>query len=127
MSVKNIELESRKYQVYPITGRRALMLDRKVLSLVVNALGMSANKSAMTQAILVEFGKMPEDDFDKLVQETLDGVVYVGDEVSKAITLSGDSIWEHFKGRIDDLYKIILMVWEAYELTPFAKLATNAD
>lgn len=112
-----------KYQVYPVTGRRALSLDRKATAIVFDLFGKVTDKAGIKKNFIDHFGKMSEDDFNEIVSLTIEGIVFKGSDTQKSLKLDSENVWDHFTGRIDELYMLIILAWEAYNLTPFARIA----
>lgn len=125
--VKDIEIAGYKYQIHPITGRKALMLDRKASALVMDMFGKSSDKDGFRKAVIDRFGKMDESEFEEMIVTSTEGIVFCGGEKEKSIKFDSENIWEHFKGRLDDLYTLVMLAWEAYKLTPFARISKKAD
>ena len=110
-----------KYQVYPITGRKALHLDRKVTDLAFSFRDIARDKKDMGFMILHAFADMDDYKFDEIVAQTLVNVVRVGNENEKDENVTPENVYDFFVGDIDGFYGLLIQIWEAYELTPFKK------
>lgn len=110
-----------KYQVYPITGRNAFHLDRKVSDLAYSFKNVAHSKREMGMMVLHAFAEMPNFKLDEILSETLVNVVRVGNENEKDVDVTPDNVYDFFVGDIDGMYGFLMKVWEAYELTPFKK------
>lgn len=117
---KEIKNGDHTYQVYPLTGRAACHLDRKVTDIAFAFSGTS-NDGSIGKKIVGTFASMDNDEFDGLVIASIPNVVRIGNEGEVNARLTIDNIYEFFKGDIDGLYGLLTQLWEAYELTPFAK------
>ena len=124
---KEIKSGDYTYQVYPITGRAACHLDRKVTDIAYSFRNTSKSKEDLGLRILHAFAEMDDSKFDEIVETSLVNVIRVGDaskgEMNKRVT--SDNIYDLFKGDIDGLYGFLTQLWEVYELTPFAKVKTR--
>lgn len=118
---KEITSGDHKYQVYPITGRDACHLDRKVTDLAYSFRNVAKNASDMGMMILHAFATMDDYKFDDIVEQTLPNVIRVGNEGEKDVQLTPDNVYDFFQGDLDGLYGLLVQIWEAYELTPFKK------
>lgn len=126
---KEVKSGGYTYQVFPVTGRAAFHLDRKVTDIFcmfVGAKTMSDFKTKMIGA----FGNMADDEFDSVVKASLGNVVRLGDpENGKPnVRVTPDNVYDIFIGDVDGLYGLLFSLWEAYNLTPFviAKKAREA-
>lgn len=120
---KEIISGDHKYQVYPITGRAALHLDRKVTDLAYSFKDIAKDKNDMGMMILHAFAEMDDYKFDEIVSQTLVEVIRVGDESKgeQNIKLTPENAYDLFVGDLDGFYGLLVQIWEAYELTPFKK------
>lgn len=118
---KEIESGDHKYQVYPLTGRAACHLDRKVTDLAYSFRTVAKDKDDMGMMILHAFAEMDDGKFDEIVAQTLVDVVRVGNEGETNVKVTPENVYDFFKGDLDGLYGLLVQVWEAYELTPFKK------
>lgn len=118
---KEIVNDGVTYQVYPITGRKACHLDRKVTEVAYSLREQRYSKSEMGAAIMHVFANMSEFEFDAIVAQTLDNVVRLGKNDEQNVKLTIENIFDFFVGNIDGLYGLLTDIWEAYELTPFKK------
>ena len=118
---KEITSGNHKYQVYPLTGRAACHLDRKVTDLAYKFREVARDKNDMGMMILHAFAEMEDYEFDRIVEQTLVDVVRVGNGNEQDVKVKPDNVYEFFRGDLDGLYGLLIAVWEAYELTPFKK------
>lgn len=121
---KEITSGDHKYQVYPITGRAACHLDRKVTDLAFGFKSSVSSKNELGMAIVHAFAEMDDYEFDKIVEQTLFNVVRLGNEGETNIKVTSDNVYDLFVGDIDGLYGLLSQIWEVYELTPFKKART---
>ena len=118
---KEIVSGDHKYQVYPLTGRAACHLDRKVTDLAYKFREVARDKNDMGMMILHAFAEMEDYEFDRIVEQTLVDVVRVGNGNEQDVKVKPDNVYEQFRGDLDGFYGLLIAVWEAYELTPFKK------
>lgn len=121
---KEITSGDHKYQVYPVTGRAACHLDRKVTDLAFGFKSSVSSKEELGMTIVHAFAEMDEFDFDKMVEQTLVNVVRIGNEGESNVKVTVDNVYDLFVGDIDGLYGLLSQIWEVYELTPFKKART---
>lgn len=120
---KTVVVGERKYQVYQITGRRVMEVERKANAIIADLIGSSVDRNSMKNTVVRIFGSMSSDEFENVVLDTLVGVVYCGEDGNPPMKLNPDNVWDHFKGALDDLYSLVFECWEVYGITPFAKMA----
>ena len=118
---KEIVSGDHKYQVYPITGRQACHLDRKVTDLAYQFRDVAKDKNDMGMKILHAFAEMEDYKFDEIVEQTLVEVVRVGNEGEQNVKITPENVYDFFVGDLDGFYGLLIQIWEAYELTPFKK------
>ena len=118
---KEIVSGNHKYQVYPITGRQACHLDRKVTDLAYQFRDVAKDKNDMGMKILHAFAEMEDYKFDEIVEQTLVEVVRVGNEGEQNVKITPENVYDFFVGDLDGFYGLLIQIWEAYELTPFKK------
>jgi hypothetical protein len=123
---KEITSGGHKYQVYPIKGRAACHLDRKVTDIAYSFRSVASDKNDLGLRILHAFAEMEDYKFDEIVESTLGNVVRIGDieKGESNIRLTIENVYDYFVGDIDGFYGLLVQIWEAYELTPFAKAKT---
>lgn len=127
-AVTEVEAGGRRFQLYPPKGRAAIELDRRVMSLLAEAVGPGGGDvESVGKAVSVTMGRIPEDEFTRLVGLTLGGAVMLGGDGGRDERLSGDSVWGAFAGRVDELYGLMFRAWEVYGLTPFARLRSGSS
>jgi len=118
---KEITSGDHKYQVYPVTGRNALHLDRKVTDLAYSFREIAKSKNDMGMMILHAFAEMDDYKFDEILAQTLVEVIRVGNEGEPDVKVTAENVYGFFVGDLDGLYGLLIQIWEAYELTPFKK------
>lgn len=118
---KEITSGDHKYQVYPVTGRNALHLDRKVTDLAYSFKDIAKSKNDMGMMILHAFAEMDDYKFDEIVSQTLVNVVRVGNEGEQNMRVTPENVYGLFVGDLDGFYGLLVQIWEAYDLTPFKK------
>lgn len=119
MDPKKIEVNGREYQVIPATGMNAINLDRKVFGLWYK-LDFS-NDTAFMNSFGRVVSEMAPDEYEELLRLTFNGVSYVGkpgEPNASLITIQG--VAEHFAEHKADLYFVMIEVWKANKLSPFA-------
>ena len=125
---KEITTGDHKYQVYPITGRAACHLDRKVTDIAYSFRAVATSKEDMGLRILHAFAEMDDYKFDEIIGASLGNVIRVGNPSNGEgnVRITPDNVYDFFKGDIDGLYGFLVQLWEVYELTPFAKAKTKS-
>lgn len=118
---KEITSGDHKYQVYPITGRQACHLDRKVTDLSLKLSGYVNTRKEYLMKMTRSFAEMSEIEFEDIVSKTVVDVVQLGDGNEPDVKLTSDNVYDFFKGDIDGLYGFMMQIWEVYGLTPFKK------
>lgn len=125
--MKDIIVGGNTYQYQgTIKGEKAINLDRKVLGLFMS-LDISNEKvnngkvadDYLTVLLCRTFSKMNDLDFENLVVSTLSGVVFVGNDETKSFSLNKENIFNHFFGKLNNLYELMVEVWEAASLSVF--------
>ena len=123
----NFKVGNDEYQLLPHTGFTALDLDRKVLGLVGKmAAGMVDGDEFSAYAMLSgAFSEMSASDYRWLVDTTLNRVTVVTSG-KKSFSLGDmDVIAAHFAGKMDEMYTVMMKVWQLEKLSPFAKAPTD--
>ena len=126
----NFKIGEDEYQLLPHTGFEAMDLDRKVLGIVgqMARTGMFLDDEADAFAAMSGvFSDMGRDDFRWIVETTLKNVIVVTPG-KKNFTLSDfDIVTNHFEGRFNEIYVLLVKVWKEERLSPFAKAPKEAD
>lgn len=126
----NFKIGEDDYQLLPHTGFEAMDLDRKVLGIVgqMARTGMFLDEEADAFAAMSGvFADMGRDDFRWIVETTLKNVIVVTPG-KKNFTLSDfDIVTNHFEGRFNEIYVLLVKVWKEERLSPFAKAPKEAD
>ncbi len=116
----DFEVNGYKYQTIPIKGMDALELDRKVLGIWSKLLRSgSAEGDAVSQFSAV-FSEMSRTEFENLVFMTLSSTTALGKVGEPDVRLTGDAVANHFADHKADFYNVLIAVWEANKLSPFA-------
>lgn len=123
MTPVNFKVGEDEYQLLPHTGFEAINLDRKVLGLIGrmarsgSALSDDMNAFAVLADTLAELG---DSEYKWIVGTTLKNVTVVTSG-KKNVSLSDmDKVAEHFSGKFNDLYAVLIQVWKEEKLSPFA-------
>lgn len=116
---KEIKNGDHTYQVYPLTGRAACHLDRKVCDLAYSFRGDASSASELGMLVLHAFANMGDYQFDEIVEQSIPNVVRIGVDGELNTRLTIDNIYDFFSGDIDGLYGFLVSLWECYGLTPF--------
>lgn len=126
----NFKIGEDEYQLLPHTGFEAMDLDRKVLGVVgqMARTGMFLDDETDAFAAMSGvFADMGRDDFRWIVETTLKNVTVVTPG-KKNFTLSDfDIVTNHFEGRFNEIYVLLVKVWKEERLSPFAKAPKEAD
>ena len=126
----NFKIGEDEYQLLPHTGFEAMDLDRKVLGVVgqMARTGMFLDDETDAFAAMSGvFADMGRDDFRWIVETTLKNVIVVTPG-KKNFTLSDfDIVTNHFEGRFNEIYVLLVKVWKEERLSPFAKAPKEAD
>lgn len=120
--MKEIIISGKKYQYQDtIKGRNALDLDRKVTSVFLSLVFSSEKVSAkeIVPALSHYMGSIEDSRFEDLVYSTLNGVVVVGNETTKSFSFAGENIYSYFVGKLNEMYELLIEVWDAAGLTVF--------
>lgn len=131
MSVKDpvkFTVNGRNYTTIPLTGRASVRLDQLVMPIILGIGSMAKKKAKAQLAVMLceKLGKMPEEEFEEIRRLTFRGTMYDGSDKEKSISLEGDACYEHFEGRLMDMYDAMIAAWEAHKLTPFRMLAGSS-
>lgn len=123
MTPINFKVGEDEYQLLPHTGFEAINLDRKVLGLIGRmARSGSALSDDMTAfAVLADtLAELGDSEYRWIVGTTLKNVTVVT-AGKKNVSLSDmDKVAEHFSGKFNDLYAVLIQVWKEEKLSPFA-------
>lgn len=124
MTPMNFKVGEEEYQLIPHTGFVAMDLDRKVLGIVGRMAfsGIDIDEDVGAFALLSgAFSDMPTNEYKWLVENTLSGVTVVTEGKKNFSLASIDVISDHFAGRFDQLYAVMLKVWKLEKFSPFAR------
>lgn len=116
----DFEVNGYQYQTLPIKGMDALELDRKVLGIWSKLLQRETPAADLVSGFSSVFSEMPRKDFEELVLMTLSSTTALGGTGVPNVRLTGDAIAEHFADHKADFYNVLIAVWEANKLSPFA-------
>ena len=130
MTPINFKVGDEEYQLLPHTGFEALDLDRKVLG-VIGRMAMNGvildDEMGAFAAMSGTLSEMPTSEYHWLVKTTFSNLTVVTPG-KKNVTLSDEKvIAEHFAGRLNELYTVMLRVWKEEKLSPFAAAPKNQD
>lgn len=126
------EIGGRKYSTIPLTGFDVLDLNRivddmwsrmveNVRSRGIAADDKTAVMSAMTDALSSELAHMSKEEYRNLVEMTLSSTTLIGGAKEKDTRLSNaDIVGDAFAGHLVDLPNVLVEVWSANKLSPFA-------
>ena len=64
-------------------------------------------------------GNIDDQQFEDLVFRTLNGVVVVGNETTKSFSFSGENLYSYFLGKLNEMYELLIEVWDAAGMTVF--------
>lgn len=116
----NIEVNGFSYQVLPATGINALDLDRFVFGLW-SSINDFKDGDDFVKKFSTAFYRMEKDEFERLLSLTFRGVSYIGGDGEGNVILSNtNAIAEHFADHRGDMYTVMIEIWKANKLTPFA-------
>lgn len=116
---KEINNGGHTFQVYPITGRAACHLDRRVCNIAYSFHSEAKSKSELGMLVLHAFAEMSDFEFESIVEQSIPNVVRLGNDGEKNVRVTADNVYDLFKGEVDGLYGFLISLWEAYGLTPF--------
>lgn len=126
------EVGGRKYVTIPITGFDVLDLDRivaekwvamhsRVMVLGIDPENKTAVGTAMARELTKEFASMSREEYRNLLELSLSSTTLIGGAKEKDTRLSdADVIGNAFAGHLVDIPEVLLAVWTANKLTPFA-------
>lgn len=126
------EVGGRKYSTIALTGFDALDLDRIVadkwsgMHAAVAALGIDkedkvAIGTAMARELTKALAGMSSEEYRKLIELSLGSTTLIGAATEKDVRLANaDVIGEAFVGHLVDIPEVLLAVWSANKLSPFA-------
>ena len=126
------EVGGRKYATIPITGFDVLDLDRivtemwssmhtKVTVQGIDPENKTAVGTAMARELTKEFASMSREEYRNLLELSLSSTTLIGGAKEKDTRLSdADVIGNAFAGHLVDIPEVLLAVWTANKLTPFA-------
>ncbi len=132
MTPINFKVGREEYQLLPHTGFTAINLDRKVLGLIGRmALSGDALDGEIEAfaALSGALSDLPDSEYRWIVENSLNRLTVVT-EGKKNISLGNmDVIAEHFAGRMNEMYEVMVRVWKEEKLSPFAAspAAANGD
>lgn len=118
---KEITAGDHKYQVFQITGRKALHLDRKVTDMAYMVRPGADSTKKIGMLVIHAFAEMDDSKFDDILALSLHNVVRIGNDVEANTRVTLENVYDFFRGAIEELYAFLLSLWEVYELTPFSK------
>ena len=126
------EIGGRKYSTIPLTGFDVLDLERKVADMwlrmqkTVKAQDIDGDdkvsvSNAMNEALAKEMASMSRDEYRNFLELSLSSTTLMGGENERDVRLSdADAVGNAFAGHLLDLPNVIVEVWAANKLSPFA-------
>ena len=66
-----------------------------------------------------KMAELPQEKFNEILSLTFKGTMFAGSDTEKSFSLDTDAVYDHFAGRLLDLYNVMVAAWEAHKLTPF--------
>ena len=126
------EVGGRKYATIPLTGFDVLDLDRivaekwvamhsRVTVLGIDPEDKTAVGTAMARELTKEFASMSREEYRKLLELSLSSTTLIGGAKEKDTRLSdAEVIGKAFVGHLVDIPEVLLAVWTANKLSPFA-------
>lgn len=128
MTPINFKVGEEEYQLLPHTGFEAINLDRKVLGLIGR---MARSGSEMSDdmgafAVLADtLAELGDSEYKWIVGTTLSHVTVITAGKKNVALSDMDKIAEHFSGKFNDLYAVLIQVWKEEKLSPFAVAPTT--
>lgn len=124
MTPINFKVGDDEYQLLPHTGFTAVNLDRKVLGLVgkMASSGMSLSDGEMGAfaALSGALSDLDDGEYRWIVETTLNRLTVVTPGQKNRSLSDMDAISEHFSGKMNQLYEVLVQVWKEEKLSPFA-------
>lgn len=123
MTPINFKVGDEEYQLLPHTGFEAINLDRKVLGLIGRMARSGAEMSDDMGAFAVladTLSELGDSEYRWIVGTTLKNVTVVTTGKKNTTLKDMDVISEHFSGKFNDLYAVLIQVWKEEKLSPFA-------
>lgn len=128
MTPINFKVGEEEYQLLPHTGFEAINLDRKVLGLIGR---MARSGSEMSDdmgafAVLADtLAELGDSEYKWIVGTTLSHVTVITAGKKNVALSDMDKVAEHFSGKFNDLYAVLIQVWKEEKLSPFAVAPTT--
>lgn len=124
MSVKDpvkFTVAGRNYTTIPLTGRDSIRLDKLVTPLLFSLGPVAKQKELGSFTVLIceKLGNLSEEKFEEIRKLTFRGTMFDGSDTEKSFSLDTDECYNHFEGRLLDMYSAMEAAWEAHKLTPF--------
>ena len=128
MSMKdpvNYEVGGNKYVTIPLTGRKAMRLDKLVTPIIFQLGRKAAKLTKADLAILLceKMSELSEERFEEIRSLTFDGTMFAGNDKEKSFSLDSEEFYDHFEGRLIEMYNVFVEAWGAHKLTPFRMMA----
>lgn len=118
-------VNGREYVTIPLTGREGMRLDKLVTPIIFN-MSKGAKKLSLSDLAMLMCQKMSEiseDTFEEIRRLSFKGTMFSGSDTEKSFSLDSEQCFEHFAGRLIDMYEVMLESWRAHQLTPFRMMA----
>lgn len=118
----------REYVTIPLTGRDSIRLDQLVTPIIFGFGKLTKKASSFDLAFMLcqKLSELPEETFDTIRKLTFKGTMFAGNDKEKSISLDTEQCFEHFQGRLIDMYEVMEHAWEAHQLTPFRMMAGSS-
>lgn len=123
---KTIEVDGMEFYLQPLPALKAIKLDKRIVSLLVPALGglkdISLNTNidmeTIAKGIAEALERMEDNDVEKLVVDLLDGAAYM-EKGAAAQDMTANIINTLFRGKLVTLYKLMFEVMKYNKFSPF--------
>lgn len=128
MTPINFEIDGEQYQLLPHTGFEAINLDRKVLGLIgrMARSGPEMSDDMGAFAVLADtLAELGDSEYKWIVGTTLSHVTVITAGKKNVALSDMDKVAEHFSGKFNDLYAVLIQVWKEEKLSPFAVAPTT--
>ncbi len=130
---KEVVVDKHTFQIIPMGGIKAMLLDKKIITMLVPVMGGLKDMDAeidfklISEGIYEALSKLSEIEYKKLILDLLAEVIFVntnaieGDAESPAMT--EHTIDKKFGRKLMVLYKLIIEVMRFNKFTPFEMVA----
>ena len=134
---KTIDINGLKFYTQPLPAMRAVILDKKIVTLLIPVLGSldglklddEINFDEITTHLSDALAKLTDSDFKQFLLELLSTTTYQGEvggtEENEA--LSESAINKIFQGRLKSMYTLMFRIMEYNKFSPFELLGDGAE